>query len=251
MYKVLIIINAQQVSSEGTILSTSPATQRMAAALKDAIVTETKEETVVKTIAAHQLLHQTTWYNPEDSEWICCPLTIELPPQFDFPRAQLFQTCRNIKKVRQWVEQNLNLKTGNQIRKVWHGNYWLPIVFTAKGPLYGEVIGETQIPNLYHQPIPFPDHKRQPLYRLGYQLLDSLSVQAGVYLLQFGFQEETLIFDRVWPFPAAPALASVSVQKPNLYSCYWQCLIQKPIRDLVISRKDSGKGVDPPHPLSS
>mgnify|MGYP006312075137 CR=1 FL=1 len=47
MYKVLIIINAQQVSNQGTVLSTSPATQRMAAALKDAIVSETTEETVV------------------------------------------------------------------------------------------------------------------------------------------------------------------------------------------------------------
>jgi hypothetical protein len=235
MYKVLIIINAQQVSSEGTILSTSPATQRMVAAFKDAILTETKEETVVKIIAAHQLLHQTTWYNPDDSEWICCPLTIEVPPQFNFPRAQLFKACRNIKRMRQWVEQNLELKTGNQIRKVWHGNYWLPMVSTNKGPLYGEVIGETQLPNAYQQPIDFSDQKRQSLYRLGYQLLDSFSAQTGVYLLQFGFQEDTLIFDRVWPFPAAPALASVGIQKPNLYACHWQCLIQKPIRDLVIS----------------
>jgi len=273
MYKVLIIINAQQVSNQGTVLSTSPATQRMAAALKDAIVSETKEETVVsatpdlksgaglsgrsfsedgnefrtqplayadrpaavKMIAAHQLLHQVSWYDPNDPDWICCPLTIELPPQFKFPRAKLFQTCRDIKGTRNWVEENLNLRTGNKFRKIWHGSYWLPIVFTAKGPLYGEVIGETQLPNSFQQPIDFPDDKRQSLYHVGYQLLHALSAQPGVYLLQFGFQDDTLIFDRVWPFPAAPALASVGVQKPNLYTCHWQCLIEKPIRDLVIS----------------
>ncbi|AFZ44733.1 hypothetical protein PCC7418_2591 [Halothece sp. PCC 7418] len=235
MYKVLIIINAQQVSNQGTILSTSPATQRMSAALKDAIVTETKEETMVKIVAAHQLLHQTSWYDPEDPSWICCPLTIELPPQFNFPNAQLFQTFRDIKGTRKWVEKHLNLRTGNQIKKVWHGNYWLPIVYTAKGPLYGEVIGETQLPNWFRQPIDFPDEKRQPLYRLGHDLLFAFTAQPSVYLLQFGFQNDTLIFDRVWPFPAAPALASIDVQKPNLYACYWQCLIQQPIQDLVIS----------------
>lgn len=237
MYKVLIIINAQQVSNQGTVLSTSPATQRMTAALKDAIVTDGQEETVVKIVSAQQLLHrhQISWYDPQDPNWICCPLTIELPPQFEFPGAKLFQTCRDIKGMRQWVEDTLNLKTGNQIKKVWHGHYWLPIVVTAKGPLYGEVIGETQLPNSFRQPIDFPDEKRQPLYRLGYELLHALAAPPSVYLLQFGFQENTLIFDRVWPFPAAPALASVGVQKPNLYTCHWQCLIQQPIRDLVIS----------------
>ncbi|MDR9404133.1 MAG: hypothetical protein RI580_11910, partial [Halothece sp. Uz-M2-17] len=203
MYKVLIVINAQQVSNQGTVLSTSPATQQMTAALKDVIVTESKEETVVKIVAAHQLLHQNNGSNFKDPNWICCPLTIEIPPQFEFPNAEFFKTCRDIKGTRQWVEENLNLRTGNKIKKVWHGNYWLPIVYTAKGPLYGEVIGETQLPNSFQQPIDFPDEKRQPLYRLGYELLDAFSAQPSVYLLQFGFQDETLIFDRVWPFPAA------------------------------------------------
>lgn len=236
MYKVLIIINAHHISSQGKVISASPATQRMTAMLKDAITNQSKEETIVKVTPTHQLLEKNNdYYDLSESDWICCPLTIEIPPQFKFPRAQLFQTCRDVKGTRQWVEDKLNLPTGNQIKRVWHGNYWLPIVLTAKGPLYGEVIGEGELPNSYQQPVDFPDQKRQLLYSLGYKLLDSIAAQPGVYLLQFGFQNKTLIFDRVWPFPAAPALASVGVQKPNLYSCHWQCLTQQPIRDLLIA----------------
>lgn len=235
MYKVLIIINAQQVSNQGTILSTSPATQRMTTALKNAIATQTQEEAVVKMVAAHQLLNPHHSYDLSDSSWICCPLTIELPSQFKFPEADLFQTFRDIKGTRHWVEKKFNIKSGNQIKTVWHGNYWLPIVLTAKGAMYGEVIGEGELPNSYQQPVHFPDEKRQPLYRLAYELLHFTKASPSVYLLQFGFQDETLIFDRVWPFPAAPALASIGVQKPNLYTCYWQCLTQQPIQDLVIA----------------
>jgi hypothetical protein len=101
--------------------------------------------------------------------------------------------------------------------------------------MYGEVIGEGELPNSYQQPVEFPDNKRQSLYGLGYQLLESISAQPAVYLIQFGFQDETLIFDRVWPFPAAPALASIGVQTPNLYACHWQCLSQQPIWDLLTS----------------
>jgi hypothetical protein len=235
MYKVLIIINAQQVSNQGTILSTSPATQRMTATLKDAIKTETEEETIVKVVPTYQLSSPNHPYDVDDPSWIFCPLTIEFPPQFEFPGAKLFKFCRDVKSSRQWVEEKFRFRTANKIKQVWHGNYWLPIVLTAKGPIYGEVIGEGELPNSYQQPVDFPDEERQPLYRLSYQFLDSLSAQPGVYLLQFGFQDETIIFDRVWPFPAAPALASVGVQEPNLYSCHWQCLIEHPIRDVVIA----------------
>ena len=235
MYKVLIIINAQKVSHQGTVLSTSPATQRMTAAFKDAIANQTAGETLIKIVPVHQLLPKSDWYDPSDSSWLCCPLTIEMPPQFEFCQSKVFQTCRDFKGMRQWVQENLKVRTGNQIKRVWHGNYWLPIVLTAKGPMYGEVIGEGQLPNSYEQPVDFPDEQRQVLYYLGYRLLESISAQPSVYLLQFGFQDETLIFDRIWPFPAAPALASIGIQKPDLYTCHWQCLIQQPIRDLVIA----------------
>jgi len=235
MYKVLIIINAQKVSHQGTVLATSPATQRMTAAFKDAIANQSAGETLVQIVPVHQLLSESNWHDDQDPNWLCCPLTIEMPPQFKFSRAKLFQTCRDYKTLRQWVEEKLKFRTGNQIKKLWHGHYWLPIVLTAKGPMYGEVIGEGQLPNSYEQPVDFPDEKRQSLYRLGYQLLDLILARPGVYLLQFGLREETLIFDRVWPFPAAPALASIGVQQPDLYTCHWQCLIQQPIRDLVIA----------------
>ncbi len=235
MQKVLIIINAQKVSHQGTVLSTSPATQRMTAAFKDAISNHKAEETLIKVVPVHQLLSQSDGYDADDPSWLCCPLTIELPSQFNFSHAKVFQTCRNFKRMREWVREKFNLYTANQIKRVWHGSYWLPIVLTAKGPMYGEVIGEGQLPNSYEQPVDFPDEKRQSLYRLGYQLLESISAQTGVYLLQFGFQDERLIFDRLWPFPAAPALASIGVQNPDLYTCHWQCLTEKPIRDLVIA----------------
>lgn len=235
MYKVLVIINAQHVSHQGTVLSTSPATQRMTAALKDAIATQSEEENIIKVVASHQLLPESNWYQPSDGSWLYCPLTIELPPQFEFSGAKLFQACRDIKATRQWVKKKFNFLTGNQINKNWHGNYWLPIIFTAKGPLYGEVIGEGELPNSYQQPVDFPDPMRKSLYYLGYEILDSLQAQPSVYLLQFGLQEEELVFDRLWPFPAAPALASVGVQEPNLYTCHWQCLTRQPIRDLVIA----------------
>jgi len=238
MYKVLIIINAaQQVSHKGDFLTASPPTNRMMATLKEAITTAntSHQETIVKVIAAQQLLNETQVSDPADSDWIYCPLTIDLPPQFEFPRAKLFQMCRDISGTRQWVEDHLAMKTGNQIQTVWYGNYWLPIVLTEKGPMYGELIGEGQLPNSYQQPVPLSDHHRQALYYLGYQLLEAIAAQPAVYLLQFGFQDDQLIFDRIWPFPAAPALASVGIQEPNLYSCHWQCLTKQPIRDLVIA----------------
>ncbi len=235
MYKVLIIINAQQVSN--TSLTASPVTNRMMTTLKEAITTVNTDENdiMVEVRAAQQLLDENNSYDEADPNWICCPLTIDLPPNFEFPRAKLFQICRDIQGTRQWVEQQLNIKTGNQIKTVWYGNYWLPIVLTTKGPMYGEVIGEGQMPNSYQQPVEFPDHQRQSLYNLGYHLLEGIAAQPAVYLLQFGFQNEELIFDRIWPFPAAPALASVGIQEPNLYTCHWQCLTQQPIRDLVIA----------------
>lgn len=107
------------------------------------------------------------------------------------------------------------------------GDLWLPIVLTKKGPIYGEVIGEGEIPNSYEQPIDFSNHGsdgyddqiRQSLYYLGYQLLESINAIPSVYLLQFRMLEQEIFFDRLWPFPATPAIASVESQQPDLFAC--------------------------------
>jgi hypothetical protein len=46
--------------------------------------------------------------------------------------------------------------------------------------------------------------------------------------------DNQIIFDRLWPFPASPAIASVKCQKPDLFACHWFCLTGKPIIELRI-----------------
>lgn len=157
----------------------------------------------------------------------------------------VYKACQDILGLRLWVEENLEYPTGA-------GNLWLPVVLTAKGPLYGEVIGlaeefstqqlsedlvlikdaDKKIP--YRQPIHLSNALRQPLYYLSFKLLQYLSAPSAVYLVQFAIKDSEIIFDRLWPFPAAPAIASVGVQQPDLFTCHWYCLTGKPIKDLII-----------------
>ena len=62
------------------------------------------------------------------------------------------------------------------------------------------------------------------MYKLATDLLVSLSAVPSVYLLQFSLYSNEIVFDRLWPFPAAPALASLSGSNIDLYSCHWLCL---------------------------
>lgn len=161
-----------------------------------------------------------------------CPLTIDLPERFSFPQQNIFQACRRVDERRQWVQKKTNYKVCSHN---YLGTHWLPIVYTAKGPLYGEVIGEGVMPNSYSQPVDLRDEQRQNLYHLGYQLLDSIAATTGVYLLQFAFSpEQKIIFDRLWPFPAAPAIASLQYQQPDLFTCHWRCLTNQSIQDIII-----------------
>ena len=172
-----------------------------------------------------------------------CPLTLHLPGYLPIvPQQEIYGFCRNVTELRQTVSQKLNVATGE-------GYYWLPIVLTAKGALYAEVIGTRQeeivtkqpssfaanASDSYYQPIHLSDRWRQPLYQLGHQILRFLDVPPSVYLLQFGFDQEQIRFDRLFPFPAAPAIASLNVQTPDLFTCYWRCITNQPILDLVIA----------------
>lgn len=156
---------------------------------------------------------------------LLCPLTLEVPVSWSFPGQHLYQLCHNVSRLRQHVQEELNCPGGR-------GNFWLPIVLTTKGPLYGEVIGQRYAE--YCQPLHITDTWRQPLYEFGYRLLQSIEAVPATYLIQFGFHEQTLYFDRLWPFPAPPALASLKNQHPDLFTCHWYCLTGRPVYDLKI-----------------
>ncbi|MEG3894830.1 MULTISPECIES: hypothetical protein [unclassified Microcoleus] len=158
---------------------------------------------------------------------IVCPLTLEVPENLVFPGRDVYRFCRNVSAARDRVAQELLFPVGE-------GNFWLPVVLTAKGPLYAEAIklsGELS----YSQPVHLSDVWRQQLYELAYGLLALLNAPPATYLMQFGFVGERICFDRLWPFPAAPAIASVGVQEPDLFACHWYCLTNKPIYDIEIS----------------
>lgn len=232
MGKVVIIVNAE-IAEKGKIIKRSPVTEKMVTALKNGIAINSPFPLNIEVVSAASL-----WSYKEDIEQdsiIYCPLTIQLPPWFNFQAQEVYQACRDIKEIRLWVEQNLHYKTNvDDGGEAGLGDLWLPIILTAKGPLYGEVIEEGEMPNFYRQPVDLTDDWRQPLYHLAYQLLNHLSAPPSVYLLQFSLRGKEIVFDRLWPFPAAPAIASIGIQKPDLFACYWLCLSGQPIFDLTI-----------------
>ncbi|MFP4299852.1 MAG: hypothetical protein ACLFT0_18745 [Spirulinaceae cyanobacterium] len=159
-------------------------------------------------------------------EDIICPLTLSLPKELAFPGREIYDACADIPRMRAWVE-SLDYQTGQ-------GEYWLPVVLTAKGPLYAEVIGCGSSPQSYQQPIDFKDEIRQPLYALAFQVLHQFQAIPSVYFLQFSVRDRSVIFDRLYPFPIDCAIASLKVQTPDLLTCHWLCLTHQPILDLVI-----------------
>jgi hypothetical protein len=144
----------------------------------------------------------------------------------------LIAACDDIDGMRTLVRECFAIESGD-------GRFWLPVVWTARGPLYAEAIAQ-QPDGKYQQPFHLPDKLRQPLYDLGYKLLSHLSAIPSVYLIQFDLSSPNALsssqvrFDRLIPFPAEPAIASVGVQDPNLFTCHWLCLTNRPIYDLVI-----------------
>jgi len=162
---------------------------------------------------------------------IICPLTFRLPEFLKFPGRSVYLACQDIATLRHQVSQRWPHQVGK-------GQLWLPIVLTARGPLYGEVIGLAPSPSAslpaYQQPVHLADRWRQPLYQLGFWLLALLNAPPAVYLLQFGLQDEHLCFDRLFPFPATPAIATIGLQTPDLFQCHWRCLTHQAILDLTI-----------------
>ncbi len=233
---MLVIVNSK-LERTCKVARSSPATFRMVRALERAVAVYAPESFEVEIVTASSLLAKPAGEIAElASRQTFCPLTIELPPNLVFPARHIFQACQDVVGMRQWVERELGTLTGGSVlpHRSGFGDHWLPVVLTAKGPLYAEVIGEGETPNSYCQPVDLSDRQRQPLYSLARQLLDSLQAPPAVYLLQFGWQDDKLAFDRLWPFPAAPAIASLGVQEPDLFACHWHCLMGMPLYDLTI-----------------
>lgn len=174
---------------------------------------------------------------------VLLPLTLTLPASYLGAASTIYDACRDVSGLRQHVAQ-LGYATGP-------GDCWLPIVLTAKGPLFAEVIGSValaepeQSGSPYCQPLHLGDRQRQPLYHLGQQLLHSLSAPPATYMVQFSWQDGVLQFDRLWPFPIQPALASLNRQVPDLLVCHWRCCLGLPVTDLLITGHDIMSSVRP------
>ncbi len=209
--------------------------QQIVAAMKDAIATNSvpNSEPVQVTKEADPDLQKA-------ADSILCPLGFEIPPAVSFPGRSLFEQCQDLDGLRNHVQAQFDIPSGS-------GQFWLPIVHTARGSLYGELIGwreqatlqgdspSTKAETRFLQPVHMGDRWRQPLYKLAQQLLHSLQATPAVYLMQIGFQNGALCFDRLFPFPATPAIASLGIQTPDLYHCHWLCLTEQPIKDVSIT----------------
>ena len=168
---------------------------------------------------------------PGGEDAIDCPLTLDVLTDARLPVAwagrSIWKTCAAVDILRSRVAAELDWPSGL-------GDLRLPLIVTAKGPLYGEAIGldATGQPT---QPHHLSDQERQAAYRLGFELLKWLDLSPGVYLLQWGFDRAgNAHFDRLWPFPAPWAIASVGVQDPDLFDCHLRCLLRQPLREVAI-----------------
>jgi hypothetical protein len=229
MSRVIIIVNCE-VNTVGKRYLASPVTDKMVTAIEKSILIHSPNTTIeIFSVAA--LGSESKQVQSQHNSPIYCPLTIQLPDWFKFPSRDIYKACRDIEGRRQWVERKLGYKTS--IKDSCLGDLWLPVVLTRKGSIYGDIIGEGAIPNYYEQPIEIGNESRQSLYYLADQLLQSISATPAVYLLQFRLLGKEIVFDRLWPFPAAPALASIGHKQPDLFAYHGQCLLGKSLLDMT------------------
>lgn len=228
MSKVIIIVNAQVEG--GKISATAPVAERMALALSRS-VTNSEHPYEVEIISGADLWSKSIYLSQSSPDIIYCPLTIKLPDWFKFPAQNIYHACRDLDARRRWVEQFFGYKTSHD--NLWLGDLWLPIILTNENKLiYGSVISEGMMPNDYQQPNNLSTEINQKLQELASKLLDSIHAIPSVYLLQFKLIGHDIIFDRLWPFPATPAIASINEQEPDLYACHWLCLSHQPIKEI-------------------
>jgi len=232
MEKVVIIINAD-VSDQGRLISASPVTQKMVEALQHSIAQDSSS-TSVEIVSAATLWSKNSKASKRNKDLgtVYCPLTIQVPEYFDFAQRNIYSACKDVNSRRRWVEKNLGLKTS--VGDSWLGHLWLPIIRADK-TIYGEIIGEGSMPNSYEQPLSIPNRQLKSLHKLAEVLLDNLNAPPATYLLQFSLYKGEIVFDKLWPFPAAPALITLKTQKPDLFMCHWRCLTKQPIKNISIS----------------
>lgn len=236
MSRVVIVVDGD-LDGDGEIVEASQKAVlgQMVSALTEAVTLHSSTPPPVKVVGRSQLEKALVLPQPDsellDKDIIWCPLTLNLSSKLLFPGQKTFQACKQEADLRQWVTQQLGYATGESQRLE---TFVLPVVYTAKGPLYGEVIGNKEIQG-YYQPVDLPDKQRQPLYHLAQQLLQFLAAPPAVYLLEFSDNQQDIVFNKLIPFPAAPAIASLGVQTPDLFTCHWLCLTGQPIFDLIIT----------------
>lgn len=170
---------------------------------------------------------------PSAAEAIDCPLSFGVlqDSRFpaDWPARSLWETCADVELLRSRVARELQWPTTDG------GDRWLPLVVTAKGPLYAEAIARDLDTGSFVQPHHLSDRDRQTAYRLAFELLSLLKLPPGVYLVQWGQDAAGQTqFDRLYPFPAAPAIASLAVQTPDLFECHLRGLLSQPLREVAI-----------------
>ena len=224
MYEVLIVVDGLVDAQTAS----TPTTTKMVQALLQAINGSMPAKLLVIEVSSlggagtSDRLTKTEFYDKENLR--LCPLTLNLPDNLLFPASGVYQACRDVTSLRHQMEQ-LGYATGD-------GSFWLPIVLTAKGPLYAEVIGLKD--NKYYQPIHVDDAVRQKLYQMGWQLLLKLNAPPATYLVQFGLEGKDIYFDRLLPFPGEAATASIGIESPDLFACHWRCLMGLPLFELTI-----------------
>lgn len=224
MSKVIIIVNAQV--DKGKISPTAPVAERMAIALSKSIM-ESDPFHEIKIVGGADLWSKSLPISDSDQDIVYCPLTIKLPDWFNFPAQKIYYACRDLEKRRKWVQQHFGYSTSKD--NLYLGDLWLPIILTSEKLIYGDIISEGVLPNYYQQPYDLPSEIYPYLYTLAKELLISIQGIPSVYLLQFRMLDHNIIFDRLWPFPATPAIASINAQKPDLFAYHWRCLSNQSI----------------------
>jgi len=222
-----IIVNAK-VKQEGRLIAASPVTERMVNALKETIASQSPE-TIIETVAVASLWSDQAQQQTQMGGRVYCPLTIQLPRWLDFPGQKVYQACQDINARRQWVSEQLHLPLCNDAN--WLGDHWLPIAVTVEGLQFLPLIYEGMMPNAYEMvswDLPPYQRYRSALENLAEALVKELNAPPAVYLLQFSVAQG-LLFDRLWPFPAAPAIATINQGHANLYHYHWCCLNNLPL----------------------
>ena len=220
MSKVIIIVNAQV--NQGRIKPTAPVAEKMATAMKTGII-DADNSHEVEIMGASDLWAKSVKLPVYSQDLIYCPLTIKLPDWFNFSASRVYQACNDLDNRRNWVKEHFGYQTCNDYSSL--GDLWLPIVMNPNQTIYGDIIAEAEIPNSYRQVFSFPHRMLNYLYPLAHELLKSIKATPAVYLLQFKIIEQKIIFDRLWPFPATPALASVkSNSETDLFHHHWHCI---------------------------